>query len=131
MSDSDTSTAPTDIPAEVLAASVRAVFRIFAVLRLADGQAMALLGQSDVSTFEKWRHGDLGVLANETILRVSALLAIYQMLQQLFDEPTRAAAWIKRPNEAFGGLSALEKMLGGTFSDVLAVRDHLDANVHA
>lgn len=51
------------------------------------------------------------------------LLAIHVGLRHRFTDPDRACAWIRRPNAAFGGMSALEKMResGG----ILAVRKYL------
>ena len=45
----------------------------------------------------------------------------------MFTDVTRAYAWIKRANEAFGGKSALDVMLQGAPTDIARVRAYLDA----
>jgi hypothetical protein len=45
----------------------------------------------------------------------------------MFKEPERGYAWVSKPNEAFGGQSALDRMLSGAPSDITAVRNYLDA----
>jgi hypothetical protein len=48
-------------------------------------------------------------------------------LRQLFKDPAAAYGWIHRPNEAFGGQSALARMTAGDVTDLAAVRAYLDA----
>ncbi|MGD9711226.1 MAG: MbcA/ParS/Xre antitoxin family protein, partial [Thermomicrobiales bacterium] len=36
-------------------------------------------------------------------------------------------AWIRSANDAFGGSSALDAMLGGELTDIMRVRRYLDA----
>jgi hypothetical protein len=46
----------------------------------------------------------------------------------LFADPARSQGWVKRPNEYFGGSSALDVMLeNGNFTDIVRVRQYLDA----
>ena len=54
-------------------------------------------------------------------------MGIHKALRHLFKEPARAYAWVKKPNAAFGGQSALERMLAGDVTDLAAVRAYLDA----
>jgi hypothetical protein len=58
---------------------------------------------------------------------MSNLLGIHKALRLLFDDPARGYGWIKRPNTAFGDLSALQIMLGGQLTDLMRVRRYLDA----
>ena len=64
---------------------------------------------------------------HDTLQRISYLLGIHKALQILYSDPALADSWIRRPNAAFGGQSALERMLAGDVSDLAAVRAHLDA----
>ena len=54
-------------------------------------------------------------------------MGIYKGTRYLFTEADRAYAWIKKPNRAFNGQSALDRMLGGAPEDLAAVRNYLDA----
>ena len=46
---------------------------------------------------------------------------------EMLDLPARAYGWVKRPNEAFAGRSALQVMLDGELTDLMRVRRYLDA----
>ena len=48
-------------------------------------------------------------------------------LRLLFSDPARGYLWVRAPNAAFGGQSALEVMLGGQITDLMRVRRYLDA----
>lgn len=78
-------------------------------------------------TFARWKAGELGRIGREGKARLSNLLGIHEALRIIFREPARGCAWIKAPNEAFGGRSALEVMLGGELTDLMRVRRYLDA----
>lgn len=56
---------------------------------------------------------------------VSYVLGIYKALQVVFKSPAHDA-WVSRPNDVFGGGSALDRMLGGDVTDLAAVRRYLD-----
>lgn len=107
-------------------AAKRAVFCIFTAWQVNDGEARVLLGQPGRSTFYAWKKGQGGRLSHDTLARVSYVLGIYKALQLLFPNPTQADGWMKKPNVAFGGASALERALGGQMVDLAAVRQYLD-----
>jgi hypothetical protein len=44
-----------------------------------------------------------------------------------FSDATRGYGWIKRPNEAFSGATALDVMLGGQLTDLMRVRRYVDS----
>lgn len=54
-------------------------------------------------------------------------MGIHKALRHLFTEPERGYAWVSKLNLAFGGQSALARMLAGAPSDLTAVRSYLDA----
>ena len=58
---------------------------------------------------------------------MSYVLGIYKALQLLFPSPRQADAWMCKPNEAFGGGTALDHALGGNVTDLADVRRYLDA----
>jgi hypothetical protein len=92
-----------------------------------DSDARVLLGSPGRSSFYNYKRGEGGALSADTLERVSYLLGIYKALQLLFPEPTQADSWMRKPNAAFGGRSALEHALGGKVVDLAAVRSYLDA----
>lgn len=109
-----------------VAAALRAFFRISEAWGLSNEQAQRLLGRPARSTFYKWKRGQAVAVPHDTIRRVSYVLGIYKALQILLKSPAQADAWVRRPNAAFGGGSALERMLGGDVTDLAAVRRYLD-----
>ena len=54
-------------------------------------------------------------------------MGIHKALRVLFSDNARAYRWVKAPNRAFGGKTALEVMLGGAITDLMRVRHYLDA----
>ena len=90
-------------------------------------QMRILLGQPTKSTFYNWKHDKIKNVQYDTILRISYILGIFKGLEYLFLRPEDADAWIKKPNEHFGGQSALDRMLGGDVTDLAFVRSYLDA----
>jgi uncharacterized protein (DUF2384 family) len=90
-------------------------------------EQMRLLGSPPRSTYFKWKK-DGGPLPRDTAERVSNLLAIWKSLEILFTDPARSDGWLRRPNDFFGGISALDTMLAdGNFFDIARVRQYLDA----
>lgn len=123
-------TAPAPPPLGDLAGpALRAFFRIAAAWGLKSGEARRLLGDPPESTFYKWKKLQDGAPGRDVIERISYLLGIFKALELLFPDPTRADAWIRRPNDAapFGGRSALDRMLSGNVADLYVVRSYLDA----
>ena len=55
------------------------------------------------------------------------LLGIHKSLRHLFRDPPRGYEWLHKPNQAFGGASALDRLLAGSIPDLAAVRAYLDA----
>jgi hypothetical protein len=113
-------------PAEA-AAMMRAAFNLFRLWKVNDTQARVLLGQPSHSTFYRWKRGAIGAVPSDTIWRLGDLMGIHKALRHLFTEPERGCAWVSKPNAAFGGQSAIQRMLAGAPSDLTAVRNYLDA----
>jgi hypothetical protein len=119
-------TAPEAAP-ERDAVALRSFFRLVELWGLTMEQARVLLGRPARATLYNWKAGRARALPHDVLRRISYLLGIYKALQILYGDPAMADAWLKRPNEAFGGQSALERMLAGDLVDLAAVRAHLDA----
>ncbi|MGF6540970.1 hypothetical protein OKW32_004320 [Paraburkholderia youngii] len=115
---------------QMSAAGLRAFFNIARDWDLSADEQIVLLGKPGRSTFFKWRATpETARLSHDTLERLSLLLGIYKALQILLPQPSAADTWVKRPNSAppFGGKRALDRMLAGNISDLVAVRQYLDA----
>ncbi|MSP01544.1 MAG: DUF2384 domain-containing protein [Acetobacteraceae bacterium] len=109
------------------AAMLRAVLNLFDRWQLTATEARHLLGDPSERTYQRWRKGEVASLPNDTIFRLGTLLGIHKALRYMFAEPERGYAWIRAPNAAFGGHSALERMSQGAPTNLAAVRAYLDA----
>jgi hypothetical protein len=109
--------------------ALRAFFQLAERWDLRVAEQRRLLGEPPESTFYKWKRERDGLLARDTLERISYLLGIWKALQILFPDPQQADAWVRKPNQApmFAGQSALQRMLAGNVSDLFAVRQYLDA----
>ena len=117
---------PEPISDEEAAAMFRAAVNLFARWDLTDDQAAMLLDMP-VRSYRRWKAGDLGRINRDAKARLSNLMGMHKALRIIFREPQRGYAWIKAPNAACGGRSALEVMLGGELTDLMRVRRYLDA----
>jgi hypothetical protein len=109
------------------AAMLRAAFKLFKRWKVSDRDARILLGQPSQSTFYRWKRGDIGSIPHDTVCRLGDLMGIHKALRHMFTDVERGYAWVSKPNSAFAGKSALERMLAGSPSDLSAVRNYLDA----
>ena len=117
---------PEPITNEEARAMFRAVLNLFGKWGLSDEQAATLL-DAPVRTYRRWKTGDPGRIGRDCKARLSNIMGIHKALRIIFQEPQRGYSWIKAPNEAFGGRSALTVMLGGELTDLMRVRRYLDA----
>ena len=117
---------PEPVTEEEAAAMFRAAVRLFAHWDITDEQAATLLDMPGRS-YGRWKAGDLGRIDRDGKARLSNLLGIHKALWIIFEDAARGYRWIKAPNEAFAGRSALEVMLGGELTDLMRVRRYLDA----
>lgn len=112
---------PSRIPVEL-----EAFFSIAEKWRLTTDEQIKLLGSPGRSTFFKWKK-DGGVVPPDTIERISQILGIWKALTILFTIESRGCDWIRRDNDYFDGVSALDVMLTGGVVDLYKVRWYLDA----
>jgi Protein of unknown function (DUF2384) len=108
------------------AVAKKTFFRIMDLWGASNEQAQVLLGSPSRSTFFGWKKGEGGILSRDAFERVSYVIGIYKALQILFLDEARADAWVSKPNDAFGGRTALARMTAGNISDLHAVRAYLD-----
>ena len=110
-------------------AVARAVLAILARWDLDPAEQATILGLTQ-EQYLAWTEltPSLAELEPETVLRLSALLGIYQALRTLYADDAIADSWIKRPNRdaTFAGRRPLDRMLQGGQDDLMAVRRFLD-----
>ncbi|WP_234729654.1 MbcA/ParS/Xre antitoxin family protein [Acidocella facilis] len=111
---------------EEAGAMFRAALNLFRLWGVTDDQAAVILDLPR-RTFARWKSGEVGRIGRDGKARLSNLMGIHKALRIIFREPTRGYAWIKTLNEAFGGASALDVMLHGELTDLMRVRNYLDA----
>jgi Ni/Co efflux regulator RcnB len=112
---------------EEVAAMLRASFNLFDRWGLGALEARILLGQPSMRTFQRWRAGQIADVPHDTAWRLGDLMGIHKALRYMFNDPERGYRWVRQPNAAFGGQSALDRMLAGAPSDLSHVRAYLDA----
>ncbi len=116
-----------DLTQAEAAAMLRAAFNLFRLWHVGDAEARILLGQPSASTYYRWKRGEIGAVPHDTAWRLGDLMGIHKALRHMFTDPQRSYAWVMKPNAAFAGRSALDRMLAGAPSDLTAVRNYLDA----
>jgi hypothetical protein len=112
-----------------VAVGMRAFFQIAEKWKLSTDEAIALLGYPSKSTYYNWRNGEVSQVAHSFDLasRISYVLGIFKALEILYQRPEMADEWVRRPNKAFGGQSALDRMCAGQMVDLAGVREYLDS----
>jgi hypothetical protein len=108
-------------------ALVRTTINLFNVWKLTDAQSCTLLGGLSGRTWSRWKDGVPGRIDRDLRMRMAHLMGIHRGVRYLFKDVSRGYAWIKEPNAAFGGSSALDIMLQGELSDLAVMREWLDA----
>ena len=117
---------PDPITDEEAGAMFRAALNLFRLWGVTDDQASIILDLPR-RTFARWKAGEVGRIGRDGKARLSNLMGIHKALRIIFREPARGYAWIKTPNAAFGGASAMDVMLNGELIDLMRVRNYLDA----
>ena len=119
-----------DLPAitdEEAAALARTTVNLFRAWQLSDIEARILLGDMAQRTWARWKEGGIGRIDRDLRARMAILMGIHKGLRYLFTEPARGYAWIRKPNDAFAGQSALDVMMRGEITDLIDLRGYLDA----
>ena len=117
---------PDPMTDEEAGAMFRAALNLFRLWDVTDDQAATLLDLTK-RTYARWKAGDTGRIGRDGKARLSNLLGIHKALRIVFNDATRGYAWVKTGNDAFGGRSALDIMMGGEITDIMRVRRYLDA----
>ena len=108
--------------------AIRSFFNLSAQWNLSVNQQRGLLGWPAPSTYHKYKAGQVGVLAYDTLTRISLLLGIYKALHILYPQVELADQWIKlaNSNPIFGGKAPVELMIDGGIDGLFRVRRLLD-----
>ena len=109
------------------AVALRGFFAIAQAWGLSNEDARALLGTPPERTFYAWRAGNAIRVPKDTLHRIGYIAGIFKALEILYSDPHLADDWIRRPNQAFGGQTPLQRMRAGDITDLAAVRNYLDA----
>ena len=117
---------PAPITDDEAAAMFRAAVNLFRRWGVTDDEAAVLLDLKP-RTYGRWKAEGPGRISRDGKARLSNIMGIHKALRIIFRENQRAYAWVKAPNEAFGGRTALDVMLGGEMTDLMRVRRYLDA----
>lgn len=97
-------------------------------LRIEDQQV--LLGTPKRTLYLWYSHPERANPDRDKLERISYMLGILSGLTAVYGDNVRADEWLRRPNDAFGGASPLERMLGGNVGDLAAVRAYVDRFAH-
>lgn len=119
----------TEISDTETGAMLRAFFKLAEHWQLNESEARILLGKPSPRSYSRWKTEgtDTSRISHDMRQRLSMLMGIHKALRYIFKDAERGYAWIKKPNEAFNGQSALDRMLAGGIVDLEAVRFYLDA----
>lgn len=91
-------------------------------------ESYRLLGFQDIDTFSAWKINGLDDKTNADALKMlSHLMAIYELLHQLFTVQAQANTWFLKPNQAFDGYSCLDYILQHGLVGAVQVRSYLEA----
>ena len=104
-------------------ALARATVNLLKVWNLTDAEACILLGGMSARTWARWKEGTIGRTDRDLRMRMAHLIGIYMGLRYLLKEPARSYSWMRKPNAAFGGKSAIDVMLCGEISDLAIIRE--------
>jgi hypothetical protein len=110
-------------------AAVEAFLRLSGIWRLTARQSLALLGEGSERTWFRIKAREWeGVLSQDSLTRISALVGLYKGLHLLFSQPL-ADEWVSRPNseEVFENDSPLNFMIRGGIPAMLQTRNYIDA----
>ncbi len=109
--------------------ALKGFFGIVEAWKITPAEGRVLLGGLGKTAYYKYRALPEIALSRDTLERISYLFGIYKALHILFPNPQQADSWVRRANSAhpFNGMTAMERMLGGSIVDLALVRQYLDA----
>lgn len=108
--------------------AIRTFFAIAKAWDLSVEEQRGLLGWPALSTFHKYKSGDVAQLSFDMLTRISLVIGIYKALHILYED-SLADRWPKLPNsnDQYGGNPALAVMVEGGLDGLYRTRRLLDA----
>jgi Protein of unknown function (DUF2384) len=125
----NTNLAESPTRARLTPAVVAGMVNLADIWRLNTAEICTLLGDVSERTWFRMKSGGwTGVLSQDSLTRISALIGIFKGLNLLFSE-TLANEWVSLPNKGplYGGRRPLDVMIDGGIPSLLLVRRHVDA----
>ncbi|GAC1348869.1 MAG: MbcA/ParS/Xre antitoxin family protein [Vulcanimicrobiaceae bacterium] len=111
---------------ELSGPALRGFFAIAGVWQLSRREQQAMLGLADSTYYAYRKRVQSARISRDTLERISYVLGIFKAINILLPRAEAADGWVRRPNDAFGGQSALERMTSGNVADLYVVRRYLD-----
>jgi hypothetical protein len=109
-------------------AAIEGVARLADIWGLTTAEICTLLGNVSERTWFRMKKGVWpGILSQDSLTRISALIGIFKGLRLLFSDPL-ADEWVKLANQGapYAGRRPLDLMLEGGIPALLGVRRHID-----
>lgn len=125
----NTNLAESPVRARLTPAAVAGMVNLAEIWRLNTAEICTLLGDVSERTWFRMKNGGwTGVLSQDSLTRISALIGIFKGLNLLFSEKL-ANEWVSLPNTGalYGGRRPLDVMIDGGIPSLLLVRRHVDA----
>lgn len=98
-----------------------------------EAERLRVLDQPSRATYDAWmaraEKGEAPTLSLDTLLRLSAILGIFEGLAIPFEDGAEAVRWLRGPHRGlpFAGQAPMDLMLSGTQDGLPTVRRYLDA----
>lgn len=105
-------------PSEMSRTALRVFFVIAKDWGVTPDDQRVLLGNPPIDIFDLWVEGKGPVLDSDTLDRISHVFGVYKNLRLIFPSEDQALAWPRKPNQYFGGATALSVMLNGHIEEV-------------
>ncbi|OOY21975.1 DUF2384 domain-containing protein [Thioclava sp. DLFJ5-1] len=117
----------TQDPTQIAAVALKAFARVAASWGLSEKEAAGLADMSESEWTRAKKPDFAGDLTRDQLLRLSAVVGIYEALELYFSEPL-ARSWFARPNAGhlFDGRCPVEAAIEGGLPQILAIRTYLD-----
>ena len=115
-------------PAAFNAVALKAYARVVELWSLSQKEAAALADMSESTWKRAKKPGFSGELTKDQLLRLSAVIGIYNALDLYFSDPL-SRTWFTRPNTGplFSGARPIDTAIDGGLPQILAIRNYLDA----
>jgi len=126
-----TSLSCTDLTSVERSAAARTTNNLFQRWEINDIQSRRILGGMSAHRWLRWKAGDFGEIEQDIATRLMLLLGLHVSLRTIFGADTaRAYGWVKAPNSAFAGASALDIMQQQSIKSLEDLHRYLGAQCH-